>query len=904
MRRLLHGLRRIGSIGGRTHIDRGLDEEIRFHIEQQTEKNVRAGMTLEDARRQALIKFGGIERTKEGTRDQFRAGSVEDLIRDLRYGFRALVHAPGFTIVAVLTLALGIGATTAMFSVVNGILLRPLPYPEQNRLIELVHEAPGVGIPRILASPAVYFGYRDHSRTFEAVGLWDWDSSPVTVTGLGEPESVRSVEVTHEVLAILGAAPALGRHFTPTDDLPGSAPTAVISHTYWQRRFGRANPIGRTLAVDGVPRQVIGVLPESFRFFDYSAEIFYPMQLVRSEAGFPSGDGRGIARLKPGVTLAEANADAARMIPLINEEFGRLGPAFERTRFGPRLRWLKDMVVGDLGDTLWLLMGTIGLLLLIACANVANLVLVRTQSRRPELSVRTALGAGWADIARVVLAENAILGLAGGAAGVALAYFGLPFLLALGADDLPYIMTVTIDRTVLLAAVAITILATFIFAFIPVFRFALPKTQPADALHGSGRAITGGHEGNRVRHVLLVAQVALALVLLIGTGLMIRTFVTLRQVDPGFEDPASVLTFQLTLPAASTPNTTSPADAVGRPASNPDPGPIIRMQHAIAERLADIPGVQSAAFSSANDGLPLDGDGRSSSIFIEGKVIDDGFPPPKEIQFVSPRFFETLKTPLVAGRAFEWSDVYQSRPIALVSENLARAQWGSAGAALSKRISTRRTGPWVEIVGVVKDVRHHGLNEAAPETVIFPPIARETATFVVRGERVGTTGFLEDVRRAVWAVNGALSPAAVQTLGEMYERSMARTSMTLKLLAITGGMALVLGLVGIYGVVSYAISQRRREIGIRIALGAGYGEVRRMFVRHALVLVGIGVGVGLATAGALTRLMESQLFGVSPLDPQTHSFVALVLVAAAALASYVSAFRASALDPVEVLKGQ
>ena len=373
------------------------------------------------------------------------------IIQDLRYALRSLAKTPSFTTITVITLALGIGATTAMFSVVNGILLRPLPYPAQDRLIELVHEAPGLGIARILASPAVYFGYRDHNRTFEAVGLWDWDSSPVTVTGSGEPESVRSVEVTHEVLAILGAKPILGRGFNQTDDLPGSAPTAIISHAYAQRHFNGQNPLERTLVVDGIPRQVIGVLPEWFRFFDYPADILYPLQPVRTGAGFPNGDGRGIARLKPGITLSEANADAARIMPFIAEEFGSPG-VLERTRFGPNLRWLKDTVVGDLGDTLWILLGTIGLLFLIACANVANLVMVRTQARRPELSVRTALGASWAAIARVVLAENAIVGLAGGAAGVAVAHFGLPLLVSLGADDLPSIMTVKIDRMVLLAA--------------------------------------------------------------------------------------------------------------------------------------------------------------------------------------------------------------------------------------------------------------------------------------------------------------------------------------------------------------------------------------------------------------------------------------------------------------------
>lgn len=504
MRGVMEGWRRLRSLRRRNELESGLDEEIRFHIDRQTEKNLRAGMAPDEAHRQALIKFGGMERAKESTRDQFRSAFVEDFLRDLRYGGRALLRAPGFTIVATLTLALGIGTTTAMFSVVNGILLRPLPYPEQDRLIELVHEAPGLGISQLFASPAAYFGYRDHGRTFEAVGLWDWDSSPVTVTGSGEPEAVRSLEVTHEVLAILGADPIVGRGFSEADDRPGSVPTAVISHGYWQRHFGGADPVGQTLVVDGIPRQVIGVLPQWFRFFDYPAEIFYPRQPVRSGAVFPSGDGRGIARLKEGVTLAEANADVARMIPILSEEFP--GGSVEEWRLGPKLRWLKDTVVGDLGDTLWLLMGTIGLLLLIACANVANLVLVRTETRRPELAIRAALGAGWGGIARVVFAESAILGLAGGAAGLSVAYAGLPLLLSLGAADLPHIMTVTIDPTVLRVTLGISVLATLTFALIPVFHIALPKLQLARVLGGGGRSITAGRESNRARHLLVVSR--------------------------------------------------------------------------------------------------------------------------------------------------------------------------------------------------------------------------------------------------------------------------------------------------------------------------------------------------------------------------------------------------------------
>jgi len=745
MRRVMEGWRRLRSLGRRNEIESGLEQEIRFHIDRQSEKNRRAGVAPDEARRQALIQFGGVERVKESTRDQFRFAFVEDFLRDLRYGGRALLRAPSFMIVATVTLALGIGATTAMFTVANAVLLRPLPYPEQDRLIELVHEAPGLGIRQLFASPAIYFVYRDHSRTFESVGLWDWDSSPVTVTGSSDPESVESVEVTHEVLAILRADPIVGRRFSEVDDLPGSAPTAIISFGYWRRRFGGANPLGETLVVDGIPRQVIGVLAQSFRFFDYPADIFYPLQPVRSAAAFPSFDGRGIARLRGGVTLREASADVARMIPILSEEFGRPGARFENAQFGPKLRSLKDTVVGELGETLWLLMGTIGLLLLIACANVANLVLVRTQARRPELAIRAALGAGWARIARVVFTESAVLGLAGGVAGLAVAYFSLPLLLSLGADDLPQIMTVTIDPVVLLVTLATSVLATFMFALIPVFRFSLPKLQPADALRAGGRPIAGGREGNRARHLLLVAQVALALVLLVSCGLMIRTFQTLRQVDPGFGDPGEVLTFQLTIPTADVPD----AERAGAPS----PEAALRMKQAILDRLAAVPGVESAGFSGFNDGLPLDGDGRSSSVFVEGRTSADDIASPREIQFVSPRFFETLRTPLIAGRTFDWNDIYERGRVALVSENLARREWGSAAAALGKRIGTRRSGPWSEVVGVVTDAHHNGLSHPAPETVIFPVVASDTACFVVRSERVGTTGFLKDVREAVWSVS-------------------------------------------------------------------------------------------------------------------------------------------------------
>jgi predicted permease len=890
----MEGWRRLLSLLRRREMDGGLDEEIRFHIDAQTQKNLQAGLAPEEARRQAMIKFGGVERTREGTRDQFRFRVVEDFFRDLRYAARSLRRAPAFTIVATVTLAFGIGASTAMFSVVNGVLLRPLPYPEQDRLIDVVHQAPGLGTGRLYASSAIYFTYADHNQTLDGIAYWDWDKSPVTVSGSGEPEAVQSLEVTHQALSLLGAHPILGREFNPEDDRPGSAPTVIISHGYWQRKLGGVHPIGRTLVVDAVPRQIIGVLPASFRFFRYPADIFYPLAPVRAEARFPSFDGRAFARLKKGVTLQEANADVARMIPILRAQYGP--GAWENTGFGPNLQYLKDSVVGNLGETLWLMMGTIALLLLIACANVANLVLVRTETERPQLAIRAALGAGWGAIARVVLTESAILGLLGGLAGLAIAYVSLPLLLSLGAHDLPQIMTVRIDVTVLLATLGISLLATVAFALLPVLQLASPAMRLTGSLSAVGRSVTEGSEGHRVRHGLVVSQVALALVLLIGSGLMIRTFQRLREVDPGFRDPTRVQTFQVTVP-----RTTAPSAQPGGPADEQE----LRVKQRILDGIAALPGVESVGFAGFSDGLPMDGDGRQVFMIVDGRPpAPDGTTPATELQFASPGFFETLGTKVLAGRAFDWGDVLAGRPVVLLSENLARAQFGSIGTALGQRVAFSQQGRRFEVVGVVNDVHHDGVGQEAPQTVIRPVVASEAVAFVVRSSRVGTPTFLGEIRKAVWSVNPNLSLEAEQTLGEMYQQSMARSAMTLKLLAITGAVALLLGLIGIYGVVSYAIAQRRREIGIRLALGARPAQVRHMFVRLALVLVAIGVAIGLVASVGVTRLMQSQLFGVSALDPLTHLAVALALFAAAALASYLSAQRASALDPALVLRGE
>jgi predicted permease len=542
-------------------------------------------------------------------------------------------------------------------------------------------------------------------------------------------------------------------------------------------------------------------------------------------------------------------------------------------------------------------LGTIGLLMLIACANVANLVLVRAQTRQPELALRVALGAGWARVARVVFAESAAIGLAGGGLGLAIAYLSLPGLLSLGAGVLPEIMTVTIDPRALVVCLGLSLTTTIVFGCLPLLQSALPTSRVAGVLRSGARAITEGRRHQRARHLLLVSQVAFAVVLLTGASLMARTFDALRRVDPGFHDPAAVVTFQITVPTVvAGPSPTGATDDANR---------VAQLHRAMVEQFSAVPGTTSVAFSSFNDGLPLDDDGRAVSLFAENSTAPQlEASRGKEVQYVSPRFFETMRTPIAAGRTFEWIDVDRQRPVAMVSENLARRWWGSANAAIGKRVSAGPSGPWRDVVGVVKDVRHTGLDRTAPEVVVYPALPNPTAVFVIRGDRVGTPGYLLDLQHALSSVDPSLSLARVRTMADLYRHAFARTTMTLLLLVMTGAMALLLVLIGIYGAVSYGISRRRREIGIRLALGARRGEVRRMFVTQALTLAGAGILAGVGGALLLTRWLSSQLFGVSAFDPLTHAAVALFLLMAAATASYLSAATASNLDPIDVLKAE
>jgi predicted permease len=812
--------------------------------------------------------------------------------------FRRLGRAPMFTAVTLITLAIGVGANTAIFSVLDGVLLKPLPYPHADDLVGVWHTASGLNIKELNASPSTYFIYRDQNRTFQDIGIYTGDS--VNVTGVAEPEQVRALLVTDGVLPILGVPPMLGRWFTRKDDSPGSPDTMLLTYGYWRRKFGADTSIvGRRIVVDGKAREVIGVLPPNFHFLGREdPPLIMPLQFDRNKTFLGNFSFRAVARLKPGATITQANADVARMLPIVDRSFppppGFSMKLFEQARIGPNLRPFKQDVIGDVGNTLWVLMATICLVLLIACANVANLLLVRAEGRQQELAIRAALGASRSQIAGELLFESLLLGLAGGALGLALAYAAIKALMAMAPAGLPRLNEIGIDTTVLLFTFAVSLLAGLLFGCIPVFKYA--GARLGTGLREGGRTLSQSRERHRARSTLVVVQVALALVLLVSSGLMIRTFRAMIRVQPGFVHPAEVQTLRISIPEAEV----------------KDQEQVFRMQQELLRRIAAIPGVTSTSLATK---IPMDDNSSYDPIFTENRTYVEGqLPPIRRFHYISPGFFGTIGAPLIAGRDFNWADLENKTPAVLVSENLAREYWRDPARALGKRIRVASTTGWHQIIGVVADIRDDSVDKPAPSSVYWPILAKgiyedkiqveRTVAFAIRSSRTGSESFLKEVRQAVWSLDANLPLAGVRTLDDYYRKSMARTSFTLIMLAVAGGMALLLGVVGIYGVIAYSVSQRTREIGIRVALGAQHQELAGMFVRHGLLLTAAGVGCGLIASIALTRLMSSLLFEVSRFDPVTYSAVAIGLVGAAALASYLPSRRAAAVDPIEALRAE
>jgi predicted permease len=874
---------------------------IQEHIDERIDELMEEGMPRHEAEQSARRDFGNVTLVRERSREVWQWQRLESLFADLKHIGRRLGRSPGFAITVVLTLAIGIGANTAVFSVLNSVLLRPLPYPEPQQLVSLHLNAPGApGLAEFRSelrlSASMYLTFAAHNRTFQSIGVWG--PGTASITGMAQPEQVNTAQISGGVLETLNVPAFDGQWLTAADQNSHGLGRVMLSYGYWQRRFG-GDPgvVGRTISVNSQSRLIAGVMPRGFKIVNYDFDLLVPLAFdpVNEQlAGFAY---RGIARLQPGVAIPQADADVARLLNTWMDSWTNgLGSDphwYLNWKITPALEPLKETVVGSVNTVLWVVMATIGVVMLIACTNVANLLLVRANARQQELAVRSALGAGRWRIARELLLESMTLGLLGGAAGVAVAYAGLRLLTAIGPVDLPRLSEISLDGRSIAFTLILSVLSSLFFGAIPVLRY-VPSRQRLTSL-GAMRTASASSERQRGSNLLVAAQVAMALVLLISAVLMIRTFLAMRDVDPGFSDPASLQIVRLSIPETLVRNSTR----------------ALRMQNSILDKLAAIPGVSSTGFAAS---VPMSGTEPSwDEILVEGKISEGDNPPMRLYNYVSPGYFHTAGTRFVAGRDFTWAEIYSVRPIGIVSEGLARELWGSPRAAIGKHFREFESAPWHEVVGVVQDVRENGVDQVSPATVYWPSLMGDPSTpekleawrtvyFALRSNRAGTQSFINEMQQAVWSVNSNLPVAEISTMQDIYSDSMARTSFTLVMLAIAGIMALALGILGIYGVISYAVSQRTREIGIRMALGANQRGLVWMFVRSALLLTAAGTAVGLCAAAILVRLMQTLLFGIRPLDPVTFTAVPVALVAAAALASYLPARRTTAVDPVEALR--
>ncbi len=818
----------------------------------------------------------------------------DSFLQDARLGLRHSLRKPGFLATAVFTLALGVGANTAMFSVVYGVLLKPLPFDQPDRLLSVRSSAPGIGWSRAVLAAAQYFTYREENRTFEDIAVFQL--TPATVTGDGEPDQVPALMVTDGFLPLLRVTPIVGRRFTRADDAPDSPRRALLSYGFWQRRFGgRADILGHSMTVNGAPCEIVGVLPRTFSFLETGPAVLMTLGFDRANTTIKNFSFPGIARLKPGVTIEQATRDVARMIPMTSQKFApasALGPSwFADARMGPDVRLLSEDAIGNVGRVLWVLMGTIGMVFLIACANVANLFLVRADGRQREFAVRAALGAGRWRIARALLTEALLISVAGGAVGVGLAAATIRLVRAMAPSALPRVEDIALDPIVLAFAAVMSLAAGLLFGLLPSARLATPR--PGN-LNDGGRGSSDGRSRQRMRSALVVAEIALALVLLIASGLMVRTFSALRHADPGFRDGGELLTMDVSLPRASAPT----------------PEGILRRHEEIIERLKQVPGVRSVGLTSS---VTMDGQGMSNPLIVEGfPVLEGQAVQSRRMKWISPGYFETMETRVVAGRAFTWPEVYAFAPVVVLNERLARAYWKTPAEAVGKRVRESAISPWREVVGVVADERQDGVSQDAPPIMYWPcmvktffggqPFAQRSLTYIVRSPRTGDPGFLDEVRRAVRSVDSGLPLARVRTVEQIAATSMAQTSFAMVMLAIAAAVSLLLGVVGVYGVVSYVAAQRTREIGIRMALGAAPGDVAALCARHGLLLAAAGLLLGVGGAAGLSNVLSTMLFGVKATDPITYAGGAVLLGAVTTAASYLPSRRAAKMPPVAALQ--
>jgi putative ABC transport system permease protein len=804
---------------------------------------------------------------------------VDTLIQDLRYGLRMLAKSPGFTAVAVLILALGIGANSAIFSVVNATLLRPLPYPEPDRLVSLWEGSSQLDDMSI--AYANFLDWQAQNHSFERLAAFRHRS--MTLTGSGDPERADAREVTSEFLATLGYRPSLGRDFTAADDRHGAEPAVIVSHGYWRRRFaGDRGLVGKPLTLDDRAYTVIGIGPKRFDFYAEEPDLWLPLGL-RADQLLERGDHPGIyavGRLKPGVSLEAARADLATIAAGLARQYP---DSNDRHAINSRLMY--EEVVRGVRPVLMLLLGAVGLVLLIACVNVAGLMLARAAVRDREIAIRAALGSGRLRLVRMLLTESILLGIVGGALGLLLAFWGVDLLAVVARGSLPRLEPITVDPPVLGFTVAVSLLTGILFGLVPAL-----QTSKVDLLHTlkeGGRGTTGGR--HRMRQGLVVAEVALALVLLVGAGLSIRSFLRLARVDPGL-DPSNILTFRTTLPESRYPEDSQKA----------------RFYERALERFAALPGVAAVGMITP---LPFSGEGWQSNYLIEGrprpKMADQ---PSIDEHVVSPGYFRAVRLPLIRGRLFEATDDARSPHVAVINRTMAEKFWPGED-PIGKRIERGAADDpakrnMLTIVGIVGDVKQYGPMEPLKPQVYMPHAQRplRMMTFVVRPAAGDPLALAPALRREIAAIDKDQPAYRFEAFESLLTGMVASRRLSMILMAVFAAAALLLASVGIYGVMAYSVTQRTHEIGIRMALGARRGDVLRLIVGQGMTLAVIGVACGLGGALALTRVMRSLLFEVSATDPLTFAGVALLLAAVAAAACYLPARRAARVDPMIALR--
>jgi putative ABC transport system permease protein len=875
MRSLLH----------RDIVERDLDEELSFHIEMQTTQNVKRGMSPRAARTAALRAFGGVDKTKEQCREVWATRSLEELAQDVRYGVRALGKSPGFAAVVILSLALGIGANTAIFSAVHGVLLRPLPYVGGERVTVLRQQAKLLGLDDIRISPLEIADYRARSRTL--AGLAEYHSMSFNLLNTvrrGNPERVQTGVVSANFFEVLGVKPILGRSFTADDEKPGAVPALVLSYEYWQRNQG-GDPavVGRTLEMNDKAHTVVGVLPPIPQYPD-SNDVYMPTTACpfRSDPHIMENRKarmvRAIARLKPGVTLAQASDEIAAIARQMQREHPADYPPAEGN--AAALFSLREELTQGARPTLLILLATVGLVLLIVCANVANLTLARQVGRERELAVRSALGAGRGRLARQLLTESTLLACAGGALGLLLAAGALRLLVTFVTRLTPRAGEIALDGPVLLFTLVVSLLTGLAFGALP----AWSRHEPADALKEGGDRAGTGAGGLRLRNGLIVAQLALSAMLLIGAGLMLRSLLKLHQVDPGFRTD-HVLTAGISIDWSR---------------YDTDERRLAFFQK-LLPRLRALPGVTAAAFGTTfplNDSNPW-----NSSLRIEGRPVVDGQAAPQvDLRVASPEYFQTIGIPVLAGRTFTEHDDAKSAGVAVVNRLMARRFWGSRD-PLGQRISFDNGETWRTIVGVIGDVKQYGLDHAVSDEVYRP-----LAQFPQLGGRLllrtaGAPLALEPaLREALRAIDPEQPLFDVRTVEQARAESLASPRLTATLLGLFALLALIITATGIAGLIAFSVSRRTHEIGIRMALGAVPGSVLWMVLRQGAALVLTGLALGIAGALVFTRVLSTLLFQVQPTDPLTFLTVSLTLLLVAAVACLLPARRATAIQPIVALR--